>query len=59
MFTGGAFFLSFAAITSGSTSPIVMLTFYAAVAWIWVWHTALYAALRRVDDNLKREIAHA
>lgn len=39
--TGIAFFISFAAIASGSTSSVAMLGFYAAVAWIWVWHAAL------------------
>jgi hypothetical protein len=43
--TGVAFFVSFAAIASGSTSEAVMLGFYAAVAWIWCWHTAVYVAL--------------
>ena len=40
-----AFFLAFAAIASGSTSAAVMLIFYAAVAWVWIWHAALSAAL--------------
>ena len=44
-FTGVAFFLAFAAIASGSTSAAVMLTFYAAVAWVWIWHAALSAEL--------------
>jgi hypothetical protein len=43
--TGVAFFVSFAAIASGSTSPSVMLAFYAAVAWVWCWHAAVHAAL--------------
>lgn len=43
--TGVAFFCSFAAIASGSSSPATMLTFYAAVAWIWLWHTALFKTL--------------
>jgi hypothetical protein len=46
-FSGVAFFGAFGAIASGSTSPITMLSFYAAVAWIWVWHTALIATLLR------------
>jgi hypothetical protein len=40
--TGVLFFVAFAAIASGSTAPSVMLGFYAAVAWIWCWHTVLY-----------------
>ena len=44
-FTGAMFFASFAAIASGSTSSAVMLTFYAAVAWIWIWHATVYANL--------------
>lgn len=39
VFTGIGFFVSFAMIASGSTSPAVMIGFYVAVAWIWVWHT--------------------
>ena len=44
-FTGAAFLLAFAAIASGSTSAAVMLIFYAAVVWVWIWHAALSAAL--------------
>jgi hypothetical protein len=44
-FTGVVFFLAFVAVASGSTAPAVMLTFYAAVAWVWVWHTFLLASL--------------
>ena len=40
--TGAIFFIAFAAIASGSTSAVVMIAFYAAVGWLWVWHTALY-----------------
>jgi hypothetical protein len=43
--TGAGFFLSFAAVASGSTSPVVMIAFYVAVAWVWAWHTL---ALRQV-----------
>jgi hypothetical protein len=43
--TGVGFFAAFAAIASGSTSVAVMLGFYAAVAWIWAWHTAVHRAL--------------
>ena len=46
-FTGVGFFCAFAAIASGSTSVAIMLTFYAAVAWVWVWHTALLVTLLR------------
>jgi hypothetical protein len=44
-FTGIGFLLAFAGIASGSTSSAVMLTFYAAVAWIWIWHSALSMTL--------------
>lgn len=44
-FTGIAFFSAFAAIASGSTSSVTILAFYAAVAWVWVWHAALSATL--------------
>jgi len=47
VFTGVAFFIAFAAIASGSTSVVTMLAFYAAVVWVWIWHTALFADLLR------------
>jgi hypothetical protein len=28
----------------------LMLTFYAAVAWLWVWHSLLHLTLRRDTD---------
>lgn len=37
--TGAGFLASFGAIASGSISTATMLAFYAAVAWIWGWHT--------------------
>ena len=44
----GIFFLgAFAAIASGPASEATMLTFYAAVAWIWVWLSALMVSLLR------------
>ena len=45
--TGVGFLASFIAVASGSTSATVMLLFYAAVAWIWLWHTALVARMAR------------
>lgn len=45
--TGGGFFLAFAWIASGSTSAATMLTFYVAVAWIWIWHTVVLLDLLR------------
>lgn len=42
---GIIFFASFAAIASGSTSPGVILGFYAAVTLIWIWHCALHVRL--------------
>jgi hypothetical protein len=47
IFSGVFFFLAFAAIASGSKSSVTILTFYAAVAWIWGWHAALSATLLR------------
>ena len=44
--TGGLFFASFAAIASGSTATVIMLGFYVAVAWIWLWHSALLWQVR-------------
>jgi hypothetical membrane protein len=43
--TGVGFLAAFAGIASGSTAVSVMLTFYMAVAWIWVWHTAVLVTL--------------
>lgn len=45
--TGVGFLVSFGAIASGSISPTTMLTFYAAVAWIWVWHTLVLGDVAR------------
>ncbi len=45
--TGVGFLMSFVAIASGSTSAGVLLTFYGAVGWIWIWHTLLLARLAR------------
>jgi hypothetical protein len=39
--SGVGFFVTFAAIASGATSPAALLAFYAAVVWIWGWHSAL------------------
>ena len=44
--SGLVFFVSFAAIASGQTLPAIMLGFYAAVVWIWGWHSALHHRLR-------------
>lgn len=46
-FTGFAFLVAFAAIASGSTATATILAFYGAVAWVWVWHSALMATLAR------------
>jgi hypothetical membrane protein len=43
--TGLGFFASFAAIASGSMSAAIMIGFYVAVAWIWVWHTIVLLQL--------------
>ncbi len=45
--SGVLFFAAFAAVASGSTSPAIMLGFYAAVAWIWLWHSAVLWQLLR------------
>ena len=44
--SGAFFFISFAAIASGTTSVAVLLTFYAAVAWIWIWLSAVMIEVR-------------
>jgi len=43
--TGIGFLVSFVAISSGSKSSAVILAFYTAVFWVWVWHTSLYAKI--------------
>jgi hypothetical membrane protein len=45
--SGIGFLIVFGGIASGATSGALMLAFYAAVAWIWGWHTAVLARLRR------------
>jgi hypothetical protein len=44
--TGVGFFLSFAAIASGTGGSTALLLFYGAVAWIWLWHTLLIAHIQ-------------
>lgn len=43
--SGVGFLVVFAGIASGSSSGALMLVFYAAVAWIWIWHSAFHATL--------------
>lgn len=50
--TGIGFFIAFAAIASGPASPVVMLTFYAAVAWIWIWHSLVMQRYLRFDQGV-------
>lgn len=45
--TGVGFLASFAAVASGSTSPTVLLAFYAAVAWSWIWLSMVLWRARR------------
>ena len=47
LMTGLGFLVSFAAIASGSTAPATILAFYAAVVWVWAWHSAVYLKLMR------------
>jgi len=47
MLSGVLFFGSFAAIASGPPSPAVMLMFYGAVTWIWIWHSTVLWRFRR------------
>ena len=42
------------AIASGSTSPTVILGFYAAVTWIWVWHAVVHGTLLRQGQVRER-----
>jgi hypothetical protein len=45
--TGVGFFAAFAAIASGSASTAVMIAFYIAIGWIWVWHTVVLICVAR------------
>jgi len=47
LITGFGFLASFIAISTGSTSTVVLLAFYAAVVWAWAWHTALHLKVHR------------
>jgi hypothetical protein len=49
--TALGFFIAFAAIASGPASPAVMLSFYAAIAWIWGWHTLLMLRFIRLRES--------
>ncbi len=53
--TGAGFFASFAAVASGSTSPAVLIAFYVAVVWTFVWHTLLMVHIARQNNVLMRE----
>lgn len=46
--TGIAFLCAFATIASGATEPVFMLALYAAIAWVWVWHSSLFMHLLRL-----------
>ncbi len=43
--TGAGFLAAFAGVASGSPSPAVMIAIYAAVLWIWTWHTIVHMQL--------------
>ncbi len=45
------FFGAFSGVASGSKSAAVMLTFYVAVACLWLWHAAVHARLRRETET--------
>jgi hypothetical protein len=45
LLSGVGFLIVFGGIASGSTASVFMLSFYAAVAWIWVWHAAVSVRL--------------
>jgi hypothetical protein len=51
---GIAFFVSFAALASGSSSSTTMLAFYTAVTLVWGWHSATHLKLL-----LEARFAHA
>jgi hypothetical protein len=50
--SGVGFLIVFGGIASGSTAPSLMLAFYAAVAWIWIWHAAVSARLMRRSPSI-------
>jgi hypothetical protein len=54
---GVLFFAAFAAIASGSKGTAIMLGFYAAVAWIWIWHTALLTQVLHEFRNNQLELS--
>lgn len=43
--TGLGFLLVFGMVASGRSSGTLMLLFYAAVAWIWIWHSRVMSTL--------------
>ncbi len=45
--TGVCFLASFVAISVGPPPSSVLLAFYIAVAWAWVWHAVLHLKLNR------------
>lgn len=49
--TAVGFLISFGMIASGSKSPAVVLAFYFAVLWIWIWHTMLYVEINRATPS--------
>ncbi|MDQ3171837.1 MAG: DUF998 domain-containing protein [Acidobacteriota bacterium] len=56
LITGLGFLVSFAAIASGSKSPAVILAFYAAVLWVWAWHSAVCLKVMRDVPGLAPEV---
>lgn len=45
IFTGVFFLVTFMAIASGQTAPFFMLSLYAGVTWISIWHALLHRLL--------------
>ena len=56
LITGLGFLVSFGAVASGSLSPATILAFYAAVLWVWVWHSAVYLKVLRDRLGSVREV---
>jgi hypothetical protein len=51
--TGIGFLASFATIASGSTSAAIMIGFYIAVAWIWLWYTIVLLQLGNRTESVQ------
>ena len=51
MVTGALFFIAFAAVASGNSSPAAMLGLGAAILLAWIWHAALSWSLLKAQTR--------